>query len=173
MMDDPEVVSCDHVQSKKNEKTTLTIKCKECDNDFHFKDCVTGLILALNDVYKIESIVISDYMEKRLDKKQVDILTQIRDIVNEIESFSSRVPSGDECTSCKLNPSSLHPKLKNEFISDPGTIYENLPRLNDKIEKNSRCDECEKDLTQELNIIGDKALELKSDVFAEGFGIKG
>ncbi|MEF8832152.1 MAG: hypothetical protein V5A66_01380 [Candidatus Thermoplasmatota archaeon] len=172
-MDDPEVVSCDHVQSKKNEKTTLTIKCKECDKDFHFKDCVTGLILALDDVYKIESIVISDYMEKRLDKKQVDILLQMRDIVDKMKSFSSRVPRGDECSSCQFRPSSLYPELKNGFIADPGIIYKNLPRLKDKIEEKDRCSTCEKDLKQELDIIGEKALELKSEVFAEGFGIKG
>jgi len=172
-MDDSEIVSCDHVQSKNNKKRTLTISCKECGNDFHFKHCVSGLILALSDVYKIDSIVISDYMEKKLDEKQVEILTQLRDIVNEIESFSSRIPDGDECKECKLSPSLLYPELKREFISDPGIIYEKIPQLKNKIKKSKRCLDCKKDLKQELSIIGDKALKLRSDVFAEGFGIKG
>jgi len=172
-MDDSEIVSCDHAQSKNNEKRTLTIKCKECSDEFHFKDCVPGLILALNEVYKIESVVISDFIEKRLDKNQVDILTQLRDIVNELESFSSRVPEGDGCEGCEIRPSSLYPELKDEFISDPGIIYERLPILKDSLEENSRCERCERDLKQELDIIADKALKLKSDVFAEGFGIKG
>jgi len=173
MMDDSEIVSCDHVQSKNNKKRTIKIRCKDCENVFNFKNCVTGLILALNDVYKVESVVISDYLEKKLGKKQVDILTQIRDIVNEIESFSSRVPTGDECSECKIRPSSLYPKLKREFISDPSIIYEKIPRLKSDLKKVSMCEDCKKDLEQELSIIGNKALELKSDVFAEGFGIKG
>ncbi len=172
-MDNSEIVSCDHVQSKTNEKRTLTISCKECDNDFHFKHCVTGLILALKDVYKIDSVVISDYVEKKFDEKQVEILTQLRDIVNEIESFSSRIPDGDECQDCKLSPSSLYPDLKKEFISDPGVLYDRIPQLKNKMEKSKKCLDCKKDLKQELSIIGEKALKLKSDVFAEGFGIKG
>jgi len=172
-MNDSKMVSCDHAQNNNSEKRTLKIKCKGCDDDFKFKDCVTGLILALNDVYKIESIVISDYMEKKLDKKQVDILTQMRDIVDDIESFSSRVPNGDECSGCEIKPSSLYPRLKKKFISDPSVIYEEIPGMIDDLKKSNRCIECEKDLKEELNIIGGKALELKSDVFAEGFGIKG
>ncbi|MFW6064445.1 MAG: hypothetical protein ACOC8Y_02600 [Candidatus Natronoplasma sp.] len=172
-MDDPKIVSCDHTQNKNGEKRTLTIKCKECDDDFNFKDCVTGLILALNDVYKIESIVISDHMEKKFDKKQVEILTQIRDIVDDIESFSSRVPNGDECSGCEIKPSSLYPKLKKEFISNPGIIYEEIPQLKDKIMERDNCVDCKEDLKEELIIIAEKALELKSDVFAEAFGIKG
>ncbi len=167
------MVSCDHARSKDNEKRTLTIKCKECDNNFNFKDCIKGLILALNDVYKIESIVISDHMEKKLNKKQVDILTQIRDIVNEIESFSSRVPKGEDCQKCKFRPSSLYPELKKEFISNPGIIYKRLPQLKDKLEEINSCSECKNDLKQEMSIIGNKAIQLKSDVFATGFGIKG
>jgi len=172
-MDDSKIVSCDHAQNKNSEKRTLMIECKECDDDFNFKECVTGLILALNDVYKIESIVISDYMEKKLGKKQVNILTKIRDIVDDIESFSSRVPNGDECSGCEIKPSSLYPELKKEFISNPGIIYEEIPRLKDNIIERNNCKNCEKDLKEELNIIGEKALELKSDVFTEAFGIKG
>ncbi len=172
-MDDQEHVACSHRIDKSIEKRKLIIDCKECEKDYDFDECLPGLILALEGTYKIDSIVVSGHVEKEFKDKHVDILLKIRDIADKIENFSSRKVADEGCEDCEFWPPSYYSQLKGRFISDPGCIYGEITSLKKKSRSIEDCTGCEEDLKEELRMIGKDALELKSDVFTEGFGIIG
>lgn len=172
-MEYPELVPCEHEMEKTGGEEKLIILCERCDSDFDPIDCLPGILLAMEDMYEVKFIVISDYTEVRLSDEQVDILKQMKEIIEEIKNFSTRVTGGEECQECKIYPSSLYPDLRKEFISNPGILYEELPKLKDMLEGSEHCSDCKKDLAHELDILAEKALDLRSDVLTEGFGIIG
>ncbi len=172
-MDDQGHISCTHRINKSDEKRKIIVDCKECENDFQFEDCLPGLILALAGTYKIDSIVISDHIEKEFKGEQVDILLKMRDITDKIDNFSSRKGHEEGCENCEFWPPNFYSQLKENFISNPGCIYEEITRMKSRSKSIEDCPNCRGDLEEELRMIGKEALELKSDVLAEGFGIIG
>ncbi|MFW6145070.1 MAG: hypothetical protein ACOC55_05805 [Candidatus Natronoplasma sp.] len=172
-MSGKEIISCDHKTTESAGIRKLVVNCKRCGREHSIKNCLPGLILSLEDEYDIDSIIASDFMEEQYIGPGVDILTQIRDIAGEIESFSSRKQEEKKCMDCELRPSTLYPSLKRNFIEEPGIIYLELGRLADKAKQKRGCSECIKSLTEELEVLGERAKELKKDVLAEGFDIIG
>lgn len=151
----------------------LVVNCKRCEREHSLSECLPALLLSLGDEYDIDSIIVSDFMEKQYIGPGVEILLEIRDMAGEIESFSSRTQKKDECLSCELRPSELYPELKRKFIENPGTIYGELRHLAEKANKKEGCPECKKSLKEEIEFLGKRATSLKSDVLAEGFDIIG
>ncbi|MBS3816916.1 MAG: hypothetical protein KGY76_05075 [Candidatus Thermoplasmatota archaeon] len=166
-------VPCEHQTKEDPEGRRLLIRCKDCEEDFSLSSCLSGLILAFEDEYDIESIIISDYIERKYTGSSIKILAQIRDIAGEIESFSSREEKNKKCENCEWSPSEFFPGLKKRFIEDPGGIYGDLSDSMKRSAQIKDCPNCEKALKEELEIIGEKALRLRRDVLAEGFGIIG
>lgn len=169
------VVSCDHSVKEMSGTMTLKLECKKCEKDYSFQRCLPSIILSLGDEYEydIDSIMISDHMEKQYIGPGVKILTQIRDIAEEIESFSSRTQNQNKCSKCELKPSSVYPSFKRRFIRDPDTLYEEIQQLASITEEKKGCPECMKSLREELAILGKRAVALRSRVLEEGFDIVG
>ncbi len=172
-MEYPEKMPCEHETSDVCGEERLTVRCERCDDDFDPIDCLPGILLAMEGKYEIGSIVISDYRAVRLSAEQVDILVQMREIIEEIESFSTRATNGEDCDGCEIFPSRVYSDLRKKFISDPGILFEELPKLKDTLEGSDRCSHCEDDIDQEMNILAEKALDLRASVMTEGFSVKG
>ncbi len=168
-----EIVSCEHSIRKISGNRTLKLNCRRCEDKYSLEDCLPNILLALKDKYDIDSIMISDHMEKHYIGPGVNILTQIRDIADEMENFSSRTQDQKKCSTCELQPSSLYPDLKKRFIKDPGTIYQEIQKLAAKTKQKQDCPECMKSLREELEILGESAISLRSHVLEEGFDIVG
>jgi len=168
-----EPVTCDHKVDRVGGKQRLKILCERCDRDFDPVDCISGILRAMIDTYDIGFIVISDYTEERLSDEQIDILIKMKDIMEEIESFSTRVTDGENCDGCDIFPSKIYPDLRKNFVNNPGMVYEELPKMKKLIDESERCTTCEEDLRHELNHLMEDALDLRSEILAEGFGIRG
>jgi len=166
-----EAVSCDHTVKENPRTRTLKLNCKRCEEKYSLEKCLPSILLSLEDEYDIDMIIISDYMEKQYLGSGVKILTHMRDIAGEIESFSSRDQDQKKCLNCELRPSSMYPNFKCKFISDPGIIYGELRRLASAASQKKDCPECMKALGEELEILGKRALSLRSRVLKEGFDI--
>lgn len=167
------MVSCDHKTIESSGMRKLVVNCKRCEREHSISDCLPGLLLSLEDKYDIDSIIVSDFMEKQYIGPGVDILSQMRDMAGAIESLSSRRQNRDECMSCELRPAQLYPNLKRKFIEDPGSIYSELRSIAEKTDHKQGCPGCKKSLMEEIEILGKKAISLKSDILAEGFDIVG
>ncbi|MFP4143290.1 MAG: hypothetical protein ACLFSM_08685 [Thermoplasmata archaeon] len=172
-MEDSELTPCRHEVDKAGGKERLKIQCERCDQTFDPVECLPGVLLAMDGMYGVGFIVISDYTEERLGDNQIDILKQMKDIMEDIENFSTRVTPGEDCQDCGLFPSSLYTGLRKRFISNPGVLYEELPKLKEKIETPEGCSACKDDLRHELDILAEKALDLRADILTDGFGIIG
>lgn len=172
-MENSKLVSCSHEVDTAGGKERLKVLCERCDQDFDPIDCLPGVLLAMEGMYEIGFIVISDYTEERLSDYQINILRQMKNIMEDMENFSTRVTPGEDCADCEFFPSSLYSDLRKHFISDPGILYEELPRLREKLEESEECSVCKEDLGHELDILAEKALDLRADILTEGFGIIG
>ncbi len=172
-MSEKELVSCDHKTVESSGTRKLVVNCKRCEKEHSLSDCLPSLILSLEDEYNIDSIIVSDFLEEQYIGSGVKILSQIRDIAGEMETFSSRGEDEKKCMECELKPSILYPRLKRKFIQDPGIIYEMIGNISVKVERKENCHRCRRSLGEELEILGNRAISLRSEVLKEGFDIIG
>ncbi|GEM_PF-3156949 len=166
------IIACDYEPIESSGLRKLVLDCKRCGKDHHeISDCLSEIILVLEDEYKIESLIASDHIEIQYVGPGLDILFQITGISREIRTFSTRDSDKEKCKRCGFRPSNFYSQLRKDFIEDPGIIYSELKRVSEKLEKGDHCSGCKETIEEELEILGKKALSLRSEVLKEGFGI--
>ncbi len=162
---------CKNSISEVGSSRKLFIDCEECDSDFSIDDCLPGIILALEENYNIDSVVLSDFIELQYSGDNLELLNDIKYISEEIDRFSSRIPDGEDCHNCEIEPKKMYSSLKESLLLDHENFYQLLFDYTLKIVGIDGCRSCRKSAKEELTVLGEKVLEFRSDVLLKAYGV--
>ncbi len=173
-MDMPEeIVSCGYQIRQEGEKRELIIKCRECEEDFSMESCIPGIVLALEKEYNISSVILSDYIERQYTGIPLDILEFLAKTGQELDRMATRNVKKTGCKDCAIHPGRMYPGLKKTLMVDTGEVYGQVVDLSKTVMGMKGCDGCRKAAKEELAMIGEELLRLKSRVLLEAYGIVG
>lgn len=168
-----EIVTCGHKIRQEEGKRKLVINCKECEEDFSLDHCFPGILLALEKEYQIDSIILSDYIERQYSGEGIEVLKSIADVINRLERWTSRSEGKKECQKCPIHPPEMYSDIRGLSLRDPGAAYEALLNYSKELMKKNGCPKCRRSTKEELTVLGKELLQLRSDVLAEAYGVVG
>ena len=163
--------SCDYDLDKYSDSHKMIIKCKECKNDFDVDICLPGMILALQNEYNIDNLVLSDYIERQYTDEALQILIEFKDIVEELKVFSSRKTLDNNCKNCVLKPKDMYQNLTRSLLDNSDDIFKKLISYSKKLIEKDGCIECRTSAKEELSILADKLIDIRSKILLEAYNI--
>lgn len=172
-MKDEETVKCSKTIREEGGERKLVINCRECEDDFSYKKCLPKLILTMEGEVNIDSIILSDYIERQYSEENMEVLMKIKDMVSELNRLSNRRKTAKKCRGCEINPSKIYPRLKRVFIKDPGSVYAEFTDVSRAVMKADGCTSCRRSTKEELTVLGEDLIKLRSKVLSDAFGIVG
>ncbi len=168
-----EIVTCDHEIRQEKGKRKLVINCKECDDDFSLKHCLSGILLTLEKEYQVDTIILSDYVERQYSKEEVTLLKNIADLINRLERWASRSEDKKQCGDCPLHPPEMYSALRDSLLVDPGSAYSSLLKYSKELMKKDGCPKCRRSTKEEFTVLSKQLLEVRSKVLEEAYGVVG
>ncbi len=163
--------ACKYETTQEGDSRVLVIDCRGCENDFDLDDCLQGVILSFEGEYDVEKIILSDYIERQYSQESLLLLKRVKDIAEELNRLSSRETDGKGCEGCPLNPTEMYPGLKEIMLSSLEEIFSSHLRLIKEIMSKEGCTRCRRSAKEELTVIGEKLLDLRSDVLLKSYGV--
>jgi len=148
----------------------LIVNCKDCSEDFSFNDCLKGLVLAFQDNYDVESLVLSDFIETQFIGDELEIIEGLRQISDELDRLSART-GGADCAGCEIEPKKMYSTLKDRLLTDHENFYQLLSDYAIKIIKKEGCEDCRRSAKEEFTVLGKKVLEYRSKILLDAYGI--
>ncbi|MFW6040400.1 MAG: hypothetical protein ACOC85_01020 [Thermoplasmatota archaeon] len=161
---------CDYEVSQEVNERKLIISCKDCENDFDMKKCFSGIILALGNEYTVDSLILSDYIEKQYSESTLKILKMYSRLTEELDALSSEERDDKKCKNCELYPKQMYSELKESLLSG-GDIYNTFIKYVKILIEKEGCTTCRKETRDELSVIAKRLLQLKSEILLEAYGI--
>lgn len=149
----------------------LFIDCKECSDDFSIERCLPGIILALEENYNIDTVVLSDFIEIQYSGENLELLKELKGISEEFDRLSSRKTDGEDCKNCEIYPDTMYTTLKKSLLTEHENFYQLLLARTSDVMKIDGCNDCRKSAKEELSVLGQKVLEFRSKVLLEAFGV--
>jgi len=168
-----EIVTCDHKIRQEEGKRKLIINCKECQDDFSLDNCLPGILLALEKEYQIDSIIISDHIERQYGGEDIELLKNIAQLINRLERWTSRSGAKKQCSKCPIHPPEMYSDIRDSLLIDPGSAYSSLLEYSRELMKKSGCAECRRSTKEEFTVLSKELLGLKSKVLSEAYGVVG
>ncbi|MFO7991815.1 MAG: hypothetical protein R6U61_05930 [Thermoplasmata archaeon] len=168
-----ESIACNYVVKKENRSRELVINCKDCSDDFELEECIGGIILAMEGEYNIDMLILSDYLEKQYSKEVIDVLKDVRDISEELESLASRRMNKKKCSDCGINPGKMYSEMRSVLVNSPGDIYATFSEYSKMLMRKEGCNRCRKASKEELTLIGERLLGLRNRIMREAFDVVG
>lgn len=165
-------IPCEYEISQKYSERGITIRCKECENDFDIGSCISNIVMSMKGEYNIDSIILSDYIEKQYSRKSLKLLKKLRDLLEVFERFSSRKKEGKECADCPIAPDTMYSELKITMFNGDD-VYQRYLDYTMDIMRLEGCVECRRSAKEEFSFIGDRLLDLNSSVLMDAYGILG
>ena len=165
-----EAVRCDHTIRQERGERKLIINCKECDNDLSM-ECLSGVILSLEKEFNVSTIVLSDYIERQYSGVALEIIEDIKNISKELEGLASRDTRGKNCKKCGINPAKMYPELKSTLLLRFDHIFNEFIGYSKELMTIKGCTSCRRSTKEELALIGNELLRLRSKVILEAYGI--
>ncbi|MGM0509670.1 MAG: hypothetical protein ACQESD_00885 [Thermoplasmatota archaeon] len=168
-----EIVTCDHKIRQEEGERKLVINCKECDGGFSLDNCLPGILLALKKEYQIDSIIISDYIERQYGGEDIELLKNMAELINRLERWTSRSGSKKQCSKCPIHPPEMYSDIRDSLLRDPGSAYTSLLRYSKELMKKSGCPDCRRSTKEEFMVLSKELLGLKSKILSEAYGVVG
>ncbi len=165
------ITPCNYSISDVGGNRKLFIDCEECADDFSIDKCLPGIILALEENYNIDSIVLSDFIEIQYSDENLNFLKDLKYISEELDRLSSRRPDRDGCEDCEIEPRTMYPSLKEGLLTEHEDFYQRLFDYTLKVMKIEGCKGCRKSAKEELTVLGEKVLEFRSKVLLKAYGV--
>ena len=148
---------CEYELEYEGQKQKMVINCKGCTQNYSMANpgCISGILHALSEVFMVDYLYISQYLDTMYFGDSVELLEQMKSLVNQIGNYSLRRPDHQfkqhhpkykkkvPCAACPVNPQKLFTKLKSEFASDFEIFYNHLnPMITEVHKLQPRADYC-------------------------------
>lgn len=165
--------ACKSETIQEGDSRILIIDCRECDMDFVLEECLSGIVLSLEGEYNVDKVILSDYIERQYSRDSLLLLKGLKELSEELNRFSSRKTDGKDCDGCPLKPAKMYPELKETLTSSPRDVFPLHHELLKEVMSMEGCTSCRKSAKEELTVLGEKILDLRSDILLKAFGVLG
>ncbi|MFO7792669.1 MAG: hypothetical protein R6W73_06790 [Candidatus Saliniplasma sp.] len=166
-----ELAPCEYKISEERGSRKMSIDCKNCKEDLSFRNCLPGIILALEENYNVDALILSDFIEIKYSEDDMELFKSLRDVSEDLSRLSFRKTDGGSCEDCEIEPKSMYPSLKKSLLTEHEEFYQNLSNYALKVMKIEGCKDCRKSAKEEITMLGEKVLDFRSKVLMKAYGV--
>lgn len=145
----PRLQRCDYELDYEGKKQKMVVRCKECKQNYSIANpnCINGILNSLADVYMVDYLYISHYLDTMYFGDSVELLEQMKSLSAQMRNYALRNPEGPfkhrhpkfkkkvPCPSCPINPQRMFIRLKTKFSKDLEEFYSGVKSTITEINK--------------------------------------
>ncbi len=176
---DSRQVNCSYSVETPREKW-LIFGCKDCKagSDLTETSCRKGVLKGLGDESNVGGVRLSGYLEKAYDRESLEVLMEMRRLMDEIDELSMRsTPSQEDlsCEKCKHNPKNIFSHLEKSFLRGIEDFYQELYSISNDVKevnkKKKQCKNCIDNTRDDLVYLFNESEDLREKIFRYGYRI--
>lgn len=167
-------------------KKWLVFDCERCQEQTKLasSSCLKGVLEGLSEQSNIDGLILSDYKEKAFEDETIEVLNDIRHLIDEMEDFSMRTPAlereGDskgskQCQTCKYNPENVFSRLQDDLLRDITEFYDTMEAVSRSLKNTNPperiCNECMRSTEEDLIYLFNSTEDIREKIYRYGFGI--
>jgi len=185
--DTPKIeVECKYEIVYEDEAPKMIFSCKQCDgpHNLGMKICMENVLKSYSKELIVKNVGMSYYIDQEYFGSSMQILKLTREILNDLESFSSRNPYKDYfpsksknlCNGCDLHPQSIYKRYSETILKGISTFYNDysihVKILGTKSYKTKECQKCRDRTIDEFYVILNRFIELSKEILRAAYSIK-
>lgn len=147
--DKPRRNRCNYELKYEGQKQKMVINCRNCKQNYSIANpvCIAGILNSLTEVYMVDYIYVSHYLDTMYFGESVEVLERMKAILNQIDNFSLRRPEHQfklhhpkykkkiPCSGCPVNPQRLFKQLKVDFRKDMELFHNRINPIMSEVHK--------------------------------------
>ena len=185
--DTPKIeVDCKYEIVYEDEAPKMIFNCKECEgpHNLGMKVCMQNVLQSYSKELIVENVGLSYYIDQEYFGSSMQILKLTREILNDLESFSSRNPYNDYfhsksknvCDGCELQPQTIYKRYSETILKGISIFYNDysnyVKTLSTKSYRTKECQKCRDRTIDEFYVILNRFTELSKEILQAAYSIK-